>query len=158
MMRRIHFIFILGFMTVLLWPSLEIFPGGNLPTTSMKGKIIRSDVNQPVSDALVSLTDEDKSGSGEKPFQTKTNTNGEYSFEQLPQGKYTIQVKVWFDRPEQVPCHNTLAATTQEKNSSVILTPEGSRVLHQVLISGFKVKAGKPISKDIDIVCKSPGY
>jgi hypothetical protein len=158
MMKRIYFAFMFGFVTVLLWPTLGIFLAASSPTTSMKGKIFRSDVNQAIPDAVVLLTDEDKLGSGEKPFETKTNANGEYSFEQLPQGKYNIQVKVWFDRPEKIPCHDTLAATTQEKNSSVIIMPEGDRFLHRVLISGFKVKAGKPISKDIDIVCKSPGF
>lgn len=157
-MRRIYFAFVFGFVTVLLWPSSGIFLAASSPTTLMKGKIIRSDVNQGIPNAVVLLTDEDKSGSGEKPFETKTNADGEYSFEQLPQGKYNIQVKVWFDRPEQIPCHDTLAATTQEKNSSVILMRDGDRFLHRVLISGFKVKAGKPISKDIDIVCKRPDY
>jgi hypothetical protein len=158
MMHRIYYILMITLITILLWPGSEIIRGASSSTTSMKGRIIRSDINQAIPDAVVTLTDEDKSGSNEKPFETKTNANGEYSFEQLPQGKYNIQVKVWFDRPEKIPCHDTLAATTLEKNSSVIIMPDGDRFLHRVLISGFKVKAGKPISKDVDIVCKRQDF
>jgi hypothetical protein len=125
-------------------------------TASCKGRVVRSDVQKPVADALVSIVLEGKSNEDIKPPEMRTNANGEFSFENLPPGKYTIQVKIWFDRPEQLPCYDTLAATTRDKDSSVIVMPEGNRTLQRVLLSGIKLKAGQPLTREIDIVCKTP--
>jgi hypothetical protein len=125
-------------------------------TTSFKGRVARSDLLQPVADALVSMVYEGKANENSPPPEMRTNANGEFNFESLPPGKYTIQVKIWFDRPEQIPCHDTLAATTREKDSSVVVMPDGDRTLQRVLLSGIKLKAGQLLSKEIDIVCKNP--
>jgi hypothetical protein len=131
--------------------------GKDSGTVTFNGRVVRSDMIQPVADALVSLIDEEKKSAEDKPIETRTNKNGEFTFEVAP-GKYTIQVKIWYKRPEQIPCHDQLAGLTQDKGSSVVVMPDRDGTLQRVILSGFKIKAGKPVSREIDIVCKRPEF
>jgi hypothetical protein len=156
-MRNTNIFCRLVLLMVLIGLSSTVMRGKDSSTVTFNGRVVRSDMIQPVADALVSLIDEEKKSAEDKPVEMRTNKNGEFTFEVAP-GKYTIQVKIWYKRPEQIPCHDQLAGVTLDKGSSVIVMPDRDGTLQRVILSGFKIKAGKPVSREIDIVCKRPEF
>ncbi len=123
-------------------------------TTSLKGKIFRSDINEPIANALIVLLDEKKSDRQDNGVETKTDEHGNYSFPNVVTGVYTVSIRAWYKTQEEAPCQ-LLVAKTADKNSTVMVARDKDKFVQQVFIKGFSVKAGKEIAKDFDFVCKS---
>jgi hypothetical protein len=122
--------------------------------TSFKGKVYHSDTKQPVAQAVILLLDEKKSDKQDNSVQAKTDENGMFAFDKVAAGRYTISIRAWYTHQEDAPCQ-LLAGKTQDKDSTVVVMKDGDRFVEQIFIKGFSVKAGKPINKDFDLVCKS---
>jgi hypothetical protein len=123
-------------------------------TTSMKGKVFRSDTNQPIANAQIVLLDEKKSDKRDNSIDIKTDDQGNYSFPNVAAGVYTVSIRAWYPTQEDAPCQ-LLIAKTADKNSTVVIARDKDKFVQQVFIKGFSIKAGKEIAKDFDFACKS---
>ena len=65
---------------LLLTFSVSTLAGDQPKTASMKGKVFRSDTNQPIANAEIVLLDEKKSEEQNYSIDTKTDDQGHYSF------------------------------------------------------------------------------
>ena len=122
---------------------------------SFKGKIFRSDKNTPIANARVILLDEKKSDKQDNSQLTQTDVEGNFNFERVPAGKYTISIRVVYDNEEDVPCQLLMGKLKGEKDSQLLVISEGGKKIYQVFIKGFTVKANKNITKEYDLVCIS---
>jgi hypothetical protein len=122
--------------------------------TSFQGKVFRSDTKQPVANAVVLLLDEKKSDKQDNSVEVKTDDKGNFAFDKVAAGRYTISIRAWYEHQEDVPCQ-LLAGKTQDKDSAVVVMKDGNRFVEQIFIKGVTIKAGKPLNKDFDLVCKS---
>jgi hypothetical protein len=118
---------------------------------SMEGSIHRGDKSHPVSGALIILLDDRHSGEGPS---TTTDANGNYRFPNVSEGRYTISIRTFYDRQEDVPCQ-LLLARTKDKNSTVLVLQEQAKFVEQIFLKNFSVKGGKAIARDLDIACFS---
>jgi hypothetical protein len=123
-------------------------------TTSMKGKVFRSDTNQPIANAQIVLLDEKKSDKQDNSIDTKTDDQGNYSFPNVAAGVYAVSIRAWYPTQEDAPCQ-LLMAKTADKNSTVVVARDKDKFVQQVFIKGFSIKAGKEIARDFDFACKS---
>ena len=123
-------------------------------TVALKGKIIRFDTKQPIADATIVLLDEKKSDKQDNSVETKTDAEGNYVFEKLVPGKYTVSIRAWYDKQEDAPCQ-LLTAKTSDKDSTVMVAKDKDQYVQQVFIKGFTIKAGKETVRDFDFACKS---
>ena len=119
----------------------------------VKGVVYRSDREHPVAGAVIVLLDE-KAGRGQgNSVEARTDEQGRYVFERVVEGRYTVSIRSWYDRAEDVPCQ-LLAAKTNDKDSSVVVMDDKGRYVEQIFIKGFSIKAQKDVSRDFDIECK----
>lgn len=123
-------------------------------TVLLKGKVIRSDTKQPIANASIILLDEKKSEKVDNSVETKSDAEGNYVFEKVVPGKYTVSIRAWYATQEEAPCQ-LLMAKTSEKDSSVMVAREKDKFVQQVFIKGFAIKGGKDLVKDFDFACKS---
>lgn len=127
---------------------------GQSKTTTIKGKVFRSDTKEPIPNALIILVDESKSDKVYNSVGIRTDELGNYTLEKVPAGMYTVTIRAWYKTQEEAPC-KLLLGKTSDKNSSVLVAYEEGRFVQQVMIKGFTVEAGKNIPKDFDFACKS---
>jgi hypothetical protein len=123
-------------------------------TSVVKGTLYRGDKSHPVSGAVIVLLDEKKNEKSDNSVGTKADTNGNYTFPNVAESRYTVSIRTWYDRQEDVPCH-LLMATTKDKGTLLVLQEENKRFVEQIFIKGFSVKGGKDVTRDFDIECKS---
>ena len=123
-------------------------------TTSMKGKVFRSDTKQPIANAVIELRDEKRSEKHDNSIDTKTDDQGNYSFPNVAAGVYTVSIRASYPAQEDAPCQ-FLIAKTVDKNSTVMVMQDKDKYVQRVFIKGFSVKAGKAIARDFDFACKS---
>ena len=121
--------------------------------TTLKGAIYRSDRNHPVAKAVIVLLDEKKSEKKDDSVQTQTDENGNYAFEKVKAGKYSVSIRTWHKSQEEVPCQ-LLMAKTKDKDSTVIVMKDKESYVEQIFIKGFSVKGDKEVVRDFDIACK----
>ncbi|HKO45880.1 MAG TPA: carboxypeptidase-like regulatory domain-containing protein [Pyrinomonadaceae bacterium] len=119
----------------------------------MKGRAYREDKSRPVADAVIVLLDEKKSDQKDNSVESKTDAQGNFVFEKVVEGKYTVSIRTWHKSQEEAPCQ-LLMAKTRDKNSTVIIGRDKDKFVEQIFIKGFSVKAGKENLKDFDIACK----
>lgn len=120
----------------------------------VKGTVYRGDKSHPVSGAAIILLDERKSQNSDHSVDTKADENGRYQFPSVAESHYTVSIRTWYDRQEDVPCQ-LLVAKTKDKNSTVMAFQDQGKYVEQVFIRGFSVKGGKDMEKDFDIACSS---
>jgi uncharacterized Zn ribbon protein len=124
-------------------------------TTSLKGTVYRDEKDHPVADAVILLLDDqNKKGAKDKSVETKTDAQGNFVFESMEGGKYTVSIRAWHKTKEEAPC-KLLIAKTKDKNSTVVVFPDGDKFVEQIFIKDFAVKGGKENLKDFDITCKN---
>jgi hypothetical protein len=150
MLRRMAWV--LAFVVAGLAMAGKTNASGN--TSIVKGTLYRGDKSHPVSGATITLLDERKSQNSDHSVDTKADENGRYQFPSVAEGHYTVSIRTWYDRQEDVPCQ-LLMAKTKDKNSTVMVVHDHGRYEEQVFIKGFPVRAGKDIEKDFDIACSS---
>lgn len=122
-------------------------------TATLKGRVYREDKDHPVADAVLVLLDEKKSKDRDNSVEAKTDAQGDFVFENVAEGKYTVSIRTWHNSQEDVPCQ-LLMAKTKDKDSMVIVARDKDKFVEQIFIKGFPVKAGKENVKDFDIACK----
>ena len=135
-------------------PTTASLAGDQPKTTSMKGKVFRSDTNQPIANGQIVLLDEKKSDKQDNSIDTKTDDQGNYSFPNVAAGVYTVSIRAWYPTQEDAPCQ-LLMAKTADKNSTVMVARDKDKFVQQVFVKGFSIKAGKEITKDFDFACRS---
>jgi len=129
-------------------------PARGKKTVTLKGIIFRGDKQHPVANALILLMNA-KEGEGQgSSVEAKTDAGGAYRLDAVPEGKYRVSIRTWYDSQEQVPCKLT-AAKTKDNNSTVAVLMENGRYVEQVFIGDVSIKAGKEIVRDFDLECKS---
>lgn len=122
-------------------------------TATLKGRVYRKDKDHPVADAVIVLLDDKKSDKQDNSVEARTDVQGNFVFEKVAEGKYTVSIRTWHNVQEDVPCR-LLMAKTNDKDSSVVVLKDKDKFVEQVFIKGFSVKAGKENVKDFDIACK----
>lgn len=122
-------------------------------TAPLKGRVYREDKDHPVADAVILLLDEKKSGEKDNSVEAKTDAQGNFVFERVAEGKYTVSIRTWHSSQEDVPCQ-LLLAKTKDKGSSVIVAQDKDKFVEQIFIEDFSVKSGKEMVRDFDIACK----
>lgn len=122
-------------------------------TATLKGRVYREDKDHPVADAVIVLLDQKESDKRDSSVEAKTDAQGNFVFEKVVEGKYTVSIRTWHNAQEDVPCQ-LLMAKTKDKDSTVIVARDKDKYLEQIFIKGFSVKAGKENIKDFDIACK----
>lgn len=155
-MKTLKILTVLTF-TLLLFSSAVLAQDSkqkNEKTAVFKGRIFRSDRNQPVEKVRILLMDDKKSGDKDNSVQMETDKDGKFLFENLKPGKYTISIRAVFDKEEDVPCQ-LLMGKIDEPDSSLLVITEGGKKIEQIFIKNFSVKGGKEINKEYDLVCKS---
>jgi hypothetical protein len=120
---------------------------------SFKGRLFRSDTNKPIANARLILLDDKKSEKQNNSQETKTDTEGNFSFDRVVAGKYTLGIRVSYDKKEDVPCQLLMGKLKGEKESSLLVITEGNKLIYQIFIKGFTIKSNKNITKDYDLVC-----
>jgi len=139
---------------VALAGAIQLQSGNKEKFASFRGRVYRSDTNQPVANALLVLLDEKKSDTSDNTVQTRTDDQGNFVFEKLAEGKYTISIRAWYKNQDDAPCQ-LLMARTKDKDSSVVVARDKEQFVQQVFIKGFSIKAGKEITRDFDFTCQS---
>ena len=97
--------------------------------------------------------DEKKSEKKDDSLQTQTDETGNYTFEKVRGGKYTVSIRTWHKSQEEVPCQ-LLMAKTKDKDSTVAVMKDKESFVEQIFIKGFSVKGDKDVVRDFDIACK----
>ena len=123
-------------------------------TTSLKGTVYREDKSHPVADALVLLLSDHKTEAKDRSVEARTDAEGNFVFESVEGGKYTVSIRTWHQTQDDVPC-KLLIAKTRDKNSAVAVIQDQGKFVEQIFIKDFAVKSGKENVKDFDIACKS---
>jgi hypothetical protein len=148
---------------------------------SFKGKVFRSDTQQPFANVRVVLTDEKKSAKRDNSLETQTDAEGNFSVDRVVAGKYTFTVRVEFEKEADVPCKVNLpklggdnsdpmmAAISQALSQNVSVNyevkngkdklfisvkPENKKFVEQLQIKNFAVKANENITREFDLVCE----
>ncbi len=150
MLRRIAWV--MAFMAAGLALAGKTNASGK--TSTVKGTLYRGDKSHPVSGATIILLDERKSQNSDRTVDTKADENGKFQFPSVAESDYTVSIRTWYDRQEDVPCQ-LLMAKTKDKNSTVVVVHDHGKYVEQVFIRGFSIKGGKDIAKDFDIACSS---
>jgi hypothetical protein len=153
-MRTLTTRILISLCLLLLLLSTSSFADDKPKTSSMKGRIFRSDTKQPIANAQIILLDKSKAKDKNNSIDTTTDEQGNYNFPAIAADTYIVSIRAWYPREEDTPCQ-LLAAKTADKNSSVVIMQDKGKYLQQVFIDNFSVKAGKEVVKDFDFACKS---
>jgi hypothetical protein len=122
---------------------------------SFKGKLFRSDTKQPIANARVMLLDDKRSDKQDNSQEVKSDAGGNFTFDSVAAGKYTLSIRVVYDKEEDVPCQLLIGKLKGEKDSQLLVISEDGKKIYQIFIKGFTVKANKDITKEYDLVCVS---
>jgi hypothetical protein len=142
------------FFTIAIAPiSADAGTDSKEKTTTLKGKVYLGDKDHPVAVAVIVLLDQKKPDKKDNSVDVKTDSQGDFIFEKVIEGKYTVSIRAWYSSKEEVPC-KLLLAKTKDKNSTLVVVRDKDRFVEQIFIEGFSVKAGKETVKDFDIECK----
>ena len=154
MKKLLSIIFVIAMLFSLVQISGDAQNNSKDKTVTFKGKVYRDDKDHPVADAVIVLLDEKKSDKKDNSVEAKTDAQGNFVFEKVVGGKYTVSIRTWHQTQEEVPCQ-LLMAKTKDKGSSLAVLKDKDKFVEQVFIKGFSVKVGKDNIKDFDIACKS---
>ena len=125
----------------------------NQQDISIKGRIFRLDTKQPIVDVDVDLFDQEKINRSPKNMTTKTDKNGEYSFQGVKPGKYAIVISLNYENEKDLPCGKEVDRFI---NDGIGVTSWRDKDLYQqsAVTPKFSVSAGNQIIKNFDFSCK----
>lgn len=153
-MKKVLCLMLGVFLTIAIAPiSADAGTDSKEKTTTLKGKVYLGDKDHPVAVAVIVLLDEKKSDKKDNSVDARTDSQGDFVFEKVNEGKYTVSIRTWYGSKEEVPC-KLLLARTKDKNSTLVVIREKDRYVEQIFIEGFSVKARKETVRDFDIECK----
>jgi hypothetical protein len=118
--------------------------------TSIKGKVLRSDSGELISNTYILLTRE----TGEaRHFDTRTDEKGEYLFGGIPAGNYTVSIYAWFPKRSEVPCQNPLEQKTVDGGDITVEWQWKSQAFMEIVkLNGFSIEFDRENVKDFDLV------
>ena len=118
--------------------------------TSIKGKVLRSDSGELISNTYILLTSEtDKA----RHFDTRTDEKGEYLFGGIPAGNYTVSIYAWFPERSEVPCQNPLEQKTVDGGDITVEWQWKSQAFMEIVkLKGFSIEFDRENAKDFDLV------
>src|SRR3989442_14317875 len=116
-------------------------PSRGKKTVTLKGIIFRGDRQHPVANALILLMNAKDGEEQGSSVEARTDASGAYRLDAVPEGKYRVSIRTWYDSQEQVPCKLT-AAKTKDKNSTEAVLMENGRYLEQIFICDVSFKDG----------------
>jgi hypothetical protein len=123
-------------------------------STTIKGKVFRSDSSQAISNSYVLLEQEKDSPAQAEHFDLRTDKDGKYRFSDVPAGKYMVSVYAWFPEKSDVPCQSFLEAKIANNGKVTVEWQRKSNAFMEIItITGFSVEAGKERIKDFDLFC-----
>jgi Carboxypeptidase regulatory-like domain len=115
---------------------------GQLKPGSIKGRVFNSDLNQPIVNASITIR-EHSALAGRTTFETRTDGNGNYSFQALGPSVYMVSIRA----PSPASgCHlylQTFPGSTEYSNGSF-----------EAHIGGIEIRSGKEIVRDFTFACK----
>jgi len=126
---------------------------------SIKGRVYRSDTNQPITGVKVVLLNQVGSnqtsvvGHGNPNMETKTDENGRYSFESVKAGKYCVGVETKYENEKDLPCHTQKDRFTNN-GAGVTAMRDGADFVEIATSRDFSVATTSRITKDFDLSCK----
>ena len=121
----------------------------------IKGKVFRSDTNESISNSYILLMQEKESPTQVEHYDLRTDENGDYRFNNIPAGKYTISIYAWFSKKNDVPCQNGSEARTVDNGKVKVEWQHKSEAFMEIVtIKGFSVEGGQEKVKNFDLACK----
>jgi Carboxypeptidase regulatory-like domain len=146
---------------------------------SFKGRVFRSDTKQSFPNAQVVLTDEKKSEKRDNSQETHTDAGGNFSFDRVVAGKYTLTIRAEFEKEDDVPCRMNLSKLSNNTDPStaaiaqilsqnvtmdvevkngkdkmlISVKPEDKKFIEQIQIKGLTLKASESAAREFDLVC-----
>ena len=97
-------LFVLNFLLLQVPIEVTGMKSLNQQETSIKGRVLRSDIKQPIIGAEIILLDQEKINRSEKNMETKTDENGNYSFFAVKPGRYTVGFSMKYKSESDLPC------------------------------------------------------
>jgi hypothetical protein len=123
--------------------------------TTFTGRVFRSDTNVGIPNVRLSLIDEKKSKRQNNSVSSRTDENGNFRFDFVIPGKYTIGIGAFFDKKDDVPC-KFIKGKSEEPNSKITVYAENDKWMELVFIKKIEFKAGMRVTKEYNLVCKNP--
>ncbi len=121
----------------------------------IKGKVFRSDMNEPISNSYILLMQDKDSSAEVEHFDVRTDENGNYHFNNIPTGKYTVSIYAWFSKKSDAPCQNSSKAKIVDKGKVKVEWQYKSNAFMEIVtIKGFSVEGNREMVKNFDLVCK----
>ncbi len=128
---------------------------GKVGSGIVKGKVFRSDTNEAIPNSYILITREKGSPSQVEHFDLRTDDNGDYRFQNVPAGKYTVSIYAWFPKKNDVPCRNFSEAKTVDDGKVIVEWQHKSDAFMEIVtIRGFSVESNQEKVKDFDLLCK----
>lgn len=127
---------------------------------TLTGRAFRSDTNESISNCYILLMQEKDSRERAEHFYLRTDEKGNYIFNDIPAGRYTVSLHAWFPKSTDVPCQNSPEAKTADDGSVTVEWQRKSEAFMEVVtIKGFSVTADQDLVrhktvKDFDLLCK----
>jgi hypothetical protein len=119
------------------------------------GRIFRSDTNDGIPNVRLALIDDQKSKKQNKSVSSKTDENGNFRFDFVIPGKYTLGIIAFFDKEDDVPC-KFIKGISEEPNSKIVVYTENNKWVETFFIKKIEFRAGMQVTKDYNLVCKKP--
>ena len=124
MMKRYCFLILpVILMGLFVAPNIEQAEGNKKKTSSLEGTILCGDKEYPAANIVIILLNETKIKARDSSIETKTDANGNYVFNSVKAGRYTVSFRL---RPDSQA---------------------------QVFMTGFIIRGGKKITKNFAIAC-----
>lgn len=119
----------------------------------VKGKVYRSDTNEPIPNSYILL--EKDSPAPFQHFDVRTDENGNYRFDSISAGKYTVSIYAWFRKKSDVPCQNSSEGKTAGDGTVIVGWQRKSDAFIEIVtIKGFSMPRNGEKIKDFDLVCR----
>jgi hypothetical protein len=122
---------------------------------TLTGKIFRSDTNVPISNSYILLMQETEKPVDAQHFDTRTDDNGKYKFDNILAAKYTVSIYSWYRDRSDVPCADSAdGKTVDDGHVTVEWQWKGNAFREVVTIKGFAIDSEHDTSRDFDVACR----
>jgi len=146
----------IGIVFLLLAMSVNISPRAKAQlTTSLGGKVFRSDTNMPINNSYILLMQERQNRAEAEHFDIRTGTDGKYRFTNIPAGKYTVSIYSWYRNRLDVPCTDSIDAKTADEGHVTIEWQRKSDAFMEIVtIKGFSIETDRDTERNFDVACR----
>jgi Carboxypeptidase regulatory-like domain len=121
-------------------------------SSSIKGRVFRSDTGQAVSGATVQLLRSGHSEERDGLVSRTTDLEGRYQFAAVEEGEYSVAVEATYERQADAPC-KLQVGRNEDARGIVFTNHSGGHFRVRLSVSGVKIKGRKGIVQDFNLVC-----